>query len=514
MINYFFNITSKEDEVNFYTDILTNIRKDFYLTKEKQKAKLTQNSDSDSVFYDFSLEKEKPLKWSVSDNDRILSDVRNLEDGKYCVNFYNQSGLIKQITFSQFHTLLKVEYFNMEKSTTPYFIIEPRKSNNGLCLLTNVVGSFQSVILFAMPDIDDDYILDKVNLEFTDYSAVASTNEGVVRFLDSKQLEAFEEFVDRAQALKLTETAPVSYIDESDAVLASKLNPKDFNVKRNLSQLVDISQADEFSFEVEDLFDFDEQAQSDVCDYTVLHTDSEEVTEVVENDSQNTVDECQQIDETLEKEPEYVSVECAADDSEQLDTHEPSHTASDTPDLTDFIETESSDAVVDDIFDDEFIVAQNPVPDSIIESFNAKYLYFGETDSNNNRVGFGRTTTEDGHTAYEGRYINNKRDGLGAYYYKDGQLCYYGNWKQNKRDGFGVGVSSFDNSVHIGTFKDNKPVLDGVRVSSNGDIRFIKKVLSNNVTVVMEFEGDKVIVKKYNPDGEMISENSSNLIYF
>ena len=47
MINYFYNIKLKNEMFDFYSDVLTNIRKDYYLSKLKQKGKLTQNSDSD-----------------------------------------------------------------------------------------------------------------------------------------------------------------------------------------------------------------------------------------------------------------------------------------------------------------------------------------------------------------------------------------------------------------------------------------------------------------------------------
>ncbi len=566
MINYFYNITSKEDGLNFYTDVLTNIRKDFYLTKEKIKGKITQNSSLNSVYYEYALEKNKPLKWKVSDDSHISSDCKNLDDGKYCVSFYNETGLFKQITFSKLHTLLKVEYFNTTKSTSPYFIIEPRKSNNGLCLLMNVVGSFQSVVLFPMPAIDDDYISDKVDSDFTDYCAVASTNDGVVKFLDSMQLEKFEEFIDRAQAMKLTDERPESFIDESDAVLAKKFNPKDFNVKKNLSEIIDITDAQEFSYNEDDTF---EQMMFEVDD-TV--SDSAVVMDQVEDACEpefTQVDDKKQCDENVENfdEPfvssfvEYTQADLDAinspvSDTEDTETIDPTSEVlgnnfdeksdeliafDDSTDVCDetYIEEKEIlaetkpekpvdepiiiETTIDTDSDDnsdmcdcemEFVLGEASKADRVVESANAKYYYYGELDDQNNRTGFGRTATENGHTAYEGLYSANKRNGSGAYYYKDGKLCYYGNWKDNKRDGFGIGVSSLDDSVHVGHFTDNKPFGDGVRIDSNGSVKFIQKTLSDGISVVLKFDGDKIIVVKYNDNGEIISENSSNLKYF
>jgi len=541
MINCFYNITSKDENLNFYTDVLTGIRKDYYLTKDKQKGKITQNSSSESIFYEFCLESDRPLKWRVSDNTHIFSDSKNLDDGKYCVSYYTTLGLVKQITFSRFHTLLKVEYFNMTKSTSPYFIIEPRKSSNGLCLLINEVGSFKSIVLVPMPDIDDEYIFDKVEAEFNDYSAIASTNEGVVKFLDSKQLEEFEKFVDRAQALKLTDTAPQSFIEEDDAVLAKKLNPKDFNVKRNLSEIVNIADAEEFSFDNEDDFEIKEEQQGFVeftaedylenteelaltadedvcCDTTDISDSYFDEADIVEE----TVDEPAEVfteitvDEFIEAPVEEAVADILIEDGiiEEVSENELYEEVIEEPSLqVEIVEDASADISVVE-FSDEFVVGENIEPDIVIENSNTRYLYYGQLDDDNKRTGFGRTTTDDGKTAYEGYYENNKRDGIGAYYYKNGELCYYGNWKDNKRDGFGIGVSSFDKSVHIGKFNENKPYGDGVRVDNDGEIRFVRRVLSNGFSVEFSFEGDKIIVKKYNSDGEIISENTSNLFYF
>lgn len=590
MINYFYNICSKEDGLNFYTDVLTNIRKDFYLSKEKIKGKITQNSSLNSVFYEYSIEQNKPIKWKVRNDSQILSDSKVAEDGKYHVNYYDKTGLCKKLTFSKLHTLLKIEYYNMDKSSVPYCVIEPRKSNNGLCLLINIVGSYKSVILFAMPDVDDDYVGDRVEAEFTDYCAVASTNEGVVKFLDSTQIEKFNDFVAKATKDKELVFKPESFIDEADAVLAKTLNPKDFNIKKNLSQAIDLTQALEFSFEEDDGFDellaVPEDTEAQLDDQLEEQLDEvEHVSEFSENEVlDDTDDDCEdsevyvnsfkeytiddlenedsiEVDTNTTPSVEYTeNIAKAEDDSENIDDtdssgiinevivdntfveisdnvdtdicvehieHKPfdqtlvsTDLANETP-VAPVVEVEKADIpteaveqVADAEPDNEFIVCHTSDPDRVVESANAKYLYFGQLDEKGNRHGFGRTATENGRTAYEGSYSDNKRNGVGSYYYKDGQLCYYGNWKDNKREGFGIGVSSVDQSVHVGAFENNKPCGDGVRVDSDGNIQFVSKTLSDGVSVTLKFDGDKIIVIKQNKDGEIISENSSNLKYF
>lgn len=600
MINYFYNIILKTDSCDLYSDVLTGIRKDYNLSKEKQKGKITQNSSGDTLFYEFSIEKEKAMKWSISDSKSIISDCKVLNDNQSCVNYYDANGKCKSIVFSKYQTLLKVEYYNMLKTAEPYCVIEPRKAGNGLCLLLTSRENIRPSVLYPMPDVQDDYILDKLDLEFDDYTVVASTNEGVVKFLSESQLESFEDFVDRATAMKLTDTAPQSFIEEDDAVLAQKLNPKDFNIKRNLSEIIDISKAQEFSYDnieeelvsdlvideldlddntdvaynasldqtaevnavepVDDIAVFEEETvEADVSykqvDDVVVSEDAverlaEETTEnivseevcaiedVVIDDAVDVADDSSDEDEvqleidTVEEiiTPETTIEETTVEDTAQAPQAEEdiSIVANVVPEL---VENELSDDSIEQTVeelqdttleadadleetDNSFEVGETATPDRVIESSSAKYLYFGGLDDDGNRSGFGRTSTEDGKTAYEGSYSNNKRNGVGAYYYKDSSLCYYGDWKDNKREGFGIGVSSFDKSVHVGKFADNKPFGDGVRVNSDGNIKFVKKVLSNGVSVELSFDGDKIIISKYDENGELISENTSNLMYF
>lgn len=120
----------------------------------------------------------------------------------------------------------------------------------------------------------------------------------------------------------------------------------------------------------------------------------------------------------------------------------------------------------------ESYIALN-TPDATIESNGAEYFYYGETDPEGKRSGYGRTLMSDGKTAYEGEYLSDKRHGEGSFYYKNGTLCYWGNWKENLRNGFGLGISSETGLIHTGTWKNNKPTGIGVRFDSEGKFMYI-----------------------------------------
>ena len=61
------------------------------------------------------------------------------------------------------------------------------------------------------------------------------------------------------------------------------------------------------------------------------------------------------------------------------------------------------------------------------------YYYYGQTDEDGRRNGYGRTAMKNGHTAYDGTYTGDLRNGFGVYYYRNGKVCYVGDWKNNHK---------------------------------------------------------------------------------
>ena len=424
-LKFFYNFCLKDDKTDLV--VIEFVNKVLHI-----KDKITINSDSDYLSYEYTIEKDKPMKWVVTNaSGNVLEDVTLADNEKYFIYFYKGDSLYKRILFSRLHTLLCVEYFDLP-SGVRIISLEPRKAQNDLCILYDSRFTPQPVVLYPCPDFVDAAIKRRVDEDFDDYTVRASTDKGIVLFLDPDQLEKYREFIRNA------EEEPESFVEESfiegDAPLFERIKPKDFNVKRNLATGLDITAADEFSYESEE-------------DKTVIEAADNE-TNVSDTDT---------------------PAESSADDNAQK-------------------------------------------PDKLIMADGAIYSYFGELDENGNRSGYGRTLTEYGRTAYEGCYENDKRSGNGSYYYKDGSLCYTGDWLENARHGVGVGVSSGDGSIHAGQWALNKPVGNGVRLTSDGDIKFVCKELSDGKTVLMNFmPDDSVIIAKYDEKGKKLGEEKLSL---
>ncbi len=243
-IKYYYNFTvGAFDGDSCGGDILSAVRKSYFENFSRIRDKITVGSEDDALFYDYCIEKDKPLRWSVKQEDgTVLQEVRPAENGAYYLCFYRDSRLYKRLLFSKLHTLLKAEY--MDESGAVAASLEPRKVQGEIRLLYTDKGLSEPALLSEMPAIHDERIRERVREGFTDYTAVASTSEGDLYYLSDAQLMELRAFIEQSET-EIAAESEESFIGD-DAPLLDKINPKDFNVKRNLSSALDISQAQEF----------------------------------------------------------------------------------------------------------------------------------------------------------------------------------------------------------------------------------------------------------------------------
>lgn len=438
-VKYFYNFcVPAEDPAGLNGDILSAVRKSYFEKFEKIKDKITADSEGEPLLYDYDIEKDKPLKWLVKDlSGAVLQKVELSENGRYYICFYRGQTMYKRLLFSKLHTLLRAEYFD-DKGAVCCFV-EPRKVNGEIRLLYFDISLVEPEILNEAPRSSDIRIESELRESFKDTAVIASTNDGLVCYLTDAQLAEYRGLTEQLEN-EFGFDVEESFIGE-DTPLFDKINVKDFNVKRNLSSSLDISEAKEFDYE--------------------------------------TADEKSSVDETAE--PESVDAAGSAVDSEEEKA-------------------------------DESTVVK---PDKHIMADGAIYEYYGELNENGNRSGYGRTLTDLGRVAYEGRYVNDKRSGKGAYFYKDGTLCYSGDWSENVRHGVGVGVSSRDGSIHAGRWENNQPIGNGVRLGADGAVKFVCKELEDGTTVLMNYlPDDTVMISRYDAKGMKIGEKTVSLTDF
>ena len=521
-IQYFYNFCiADRDDTDLNSDILSAVRRSYFATFEKIRDKITYDSEGQSILYEYTLEKDKPLSWNVKTlNGDLLQEVTQGDGGRYYLCFYKDEKLYKRLLFSKLHTLLKAEY--TDENGAVCSSIEPRKVQGGLCLLYHDARLSEPVVLSAMPDVFDERIVQRLNAEYTDYAAVASTNDGIIWFMSDEQISRFRAFVDGVQA-ELDSMQEESFVGE-EKPLYDKINPKDFNIKRNLSTVLDISDAKAFGEENADDTAAAVSEDAAAAEKQITEEPVAEESVAEEPITEEPVEEQLISEESTSEEP--ITEEPVAEQpiSEEQITEEPAEEEQ-AEETEAVIETEKTEVLPDPEpqsepeTPSEPAAASEPQPentvqkaDKLIMADGAVYSYFGALDPEGNRTGYGRTVTDLGITAYEGMYRSDKRSGKGAYYYKDGTLCYSGDWSENVRHGVGVGISAKDGSMHVGRWANNKPHGNGARVSADGQIKFVCKELSDGGTVLMNYsDHDKVIMTKYDKNGNKLSEKVISL---
>ena len=242
-IRFFYNFCLKDDDP-LTGDILSAVRRTYFNSFGHIRDRITVNSDEDAVVYEYNIEKDKPMRWSVKRGDTLLQEMTEGDRGKYNICFYKDSKLVKRLMFSKLHTLLRCEYYDPETGEV-CAALEPRKAPGGLCVLYTRAGAESPVVLYPQPWTGDERVRDMAELA-CDYTVASSTDEGIVRFMDDAQLESFKTFADAA-AEQLENEPEESFVD-GDTPLLDRINVKDFNVKRNLAGSLDITKAQEFTF--------------------------------------------------------------------------------------------------------------------------------------------------------------------------------------------------------------------------------------------------------------------------
>ena len=447
---YFYNFCLTEYEnTDFSGDILSAVRKSFLHGGGRIRDRITVDSEGESVFYDYSLEKDKQLRWTVKDSHgELLQEVVPAAEGRYHLCFYSGGSIVKRLLFSRMHTLLRAEY--MDKSGAVCASIEPRKAPGGLCLLYTDAKLAEPVILSEMPEINDDRVAEKVSESFTDYSAVAFTDDGAVYYLSPSQEKSFREFLSRAEE-EIENEAEESFIGD-DTPLFDQINVKDFNVKRNLSSALDITMAAAFGEPpVEDATsdEASEDAEEPELDGgSIAEIAAAVINEIIGEDEPKTSDNAVKPDKEIIADGAVYSYFGELDDKGNR---------------TGFGRT---------------------VTDLGITAYEGNYR-------NDKRSGKGAYYYKDGSLCYSGDWAENARHGVGVGISSRDGSFHVGRWVNNKPEGNGVRLSA-DGDIRFVC----KELSDG------------KTVLMNYQS------DDSVLISKYDEQGKKISEKTVSLIDF
>lgn len=613
---FFYGLILHEREVeDIRSDIFASVLMRYLRSLEPVSRKLYRKSGDDKYEYNYSFIPTKPLYWRVIKNRRIIEEVEQLSDGKYCLNYYDHQGNDrKRVIFSAQHKWVKTNYYNSVSRTDLVCSIVPKEINGQTAILKYITGGAYPVTLYCCKPASCDEVQRRVFARIPQPQLSALTNYGILYFADDQTINIYNQVLTEEEAKYAQEIKPEVFTTEDDISKGFMFKKDSFDVSKNPGSTFDLSEASELTDEGFDGFGKVEAvkeasvevAPDDMADDSVFSIDKDiasAIREITENTNvhideslvfvpikeetsfldsvdsleipgepdalrvpevetreetsgsdiideemlRNAIDAINSIDPVVATpvvtqpvkevifEPEKTEI---IEQTEVVEPtvvsapSEPEHNLMEMNDdaIDDYVQTlidsmlqsakEASfgytaysedgfaagaqEASIDtaqsvDVSSMAQYVSENEA-DAVIESNDAKYFYYGETDDNGRRSGMGKTLMADGKTAYDGMYLDDKRNGVGSFYYKNGSLCYWGDWKENLRNGFGVGVSSETGLIHCGTWRNNKPGGIGVRFDSAGKFMYLDSACEkvNGGIRVTGFTENSVIIEVYN----------------
>lgn len=436
------------DELDFKDDALAGVRSCYFESNFKtQQGDAIRQFDKEKYSYCYCLEENKPMLWKVFKNQTLVQSSKYLPENLYCICFYNSAEIVtKKVYFNQKHYWIKTEYFSSNRGNDCVCSVAPKIINGYFALVKTIYDEKGCVasplyMVTSMPSVDL-------------CEAVAYSQKGMLYF---------------------TSQSPSGVSKNNSSAAGFTFTPNDFNLARNLNCTFDISFApflnDENGNPVDKQISNNEDVYSsdkEIFSSTDTSEESEEITE----DVPDTFEEYDEI-------PDFAAEEISDNVSDDEDNSNES-SLNFTPD------------------DENYQVSEKPAPDKLIDDGQDKFTYYGKLDENGRRIGYGRTETSQGKTAYEGEYKDDMRNGFGSFYYKDGSINYIGDWSENKRQGRGVGFRSSDGEIHIGKWNNNVPEAMGARFDKNGNFISLNNYVNgrkNGIGISFDEKGNLVLTK-------------------
>ena len=505
-------LTSEYERLDFKNDALAGVRANYFNAKCSPQVEKTDITIDDRVYnLGYSMKSGEPLSWKISAEHRPVQTVKRSVGGGYCVMSYGGNGIIvKRQYFGGDHLWLRTEYYDRDLENTITAVIYPRRSD-GLLLLR-----LQQFLPSGVKTVD---LYPSMETQKKRCAALVYSNSGMIwydsRFKPSELTGKTQQQPGGGFHFSRSGFTSVSFQDALDLKNAAYLSDDDI-VSEETPEPVVQQEPEPYTYSAYDrianiLFEahktnkniFGELASYPLEDDKVKTDSAEEKTSLKEDTDTPVEKEPEvQAEDPVKKEPEAQAEGPATEETEK---NEPENEASiGGVDETAAVVAEEAEEAEQET---DLTNRDEPDADSLIQTKNGAYSYFGATDENGQRTGRGRTVTPAGLTSYDGEYLADKRHGFGVCYYKEGSPNYIGDWDSGNRSGRGVGFRRSDGTLHVGRWADNKPDGFGARFDKDGsflDVCTYIKGVRNGKSVSFDEDGN-VVVRLWK-DGEMVNE--------
>ncbi len=182
-----------EQENYIGSDVLVEVRRNFFKTGAKQKNKISQKCYEKVFNYSYLLEKNRPMQWKKMCDGKILEKSIPSKDG-YAITSQNETN-IKIIYFNPEHQWIRTQYFSKSGPKKVLLGMEAVDEKNVLFKeWDNKTNSYNTSILSAITLHETKGFLPIAP------KAICYTDHGELLFYSDEQIAYYHKFMDKAKS--------------------------------------------------------------------------------------------------------------------------------------------------------------------------------------------------------------------------------------------------------------------------------------------------------------------------
>ena len=279
---FFYGLTMRSrDSFDIRSDIFSNILMRYLTSLKPVKNRLYRVADNCRYEYNYSFVPTKTINWRVLKNSRVVEDVEQMSDGKYCLNYYDDNGNdVNRVIFSNQHKWTKTNYYNSIYGESLVCSLVPKELNGETAILQYITGNPYPVTLYCCPMPSNTEVLQSVLSRVPEPEVTALTNYGILYFACEETLKMFKQVLTEEERRYLDANKPAVYNTDEDVAGGFCFDVSSFDSTKNLESSFDLMSADELT---EDGFDILSDVK--VEEFVILPEQTDEISEDINSDN-------------------------------------------------------------------------------------------------------------------------------------------------------------------------------------------------------------------------------------
>lgn len=297
---FFYGLSMKSRDVSDVRgDIYSNILMKYLTSLKPVTNRLYRSADNAKYEYSYSFVPTKPISWRVIKNRRVVEDIEQLSDGKYCLNYYDDNGKdVKRVIFNNHHKWVKTNYYNSVYGKSLVCSVVPKEVDGETVILQYVSGDLYPVTLYCCPLASNAEVMQSVIDRVPEPEVLALTNYGLMYFACEETLKIYKQVLEEEELIYAEAHKPQVFNTEEDVAGGFCFDASNFDSTKNSESLFDLQSADELT---DDGF-----ASEFLEDDEIVVIDD---VKAAETDEADEIDTIHAIDEVLEVTDDSTSVD-------------------------------------------------------------------------------------------------------------------------------------------------------------------------------------------------------------